>query len=159
MRREVHGEVRFIATGELGRLARWLRLLGYDAVYYTGADPVGAIALAIRQHRVLLTRQGSLRSSKVIPIVQIKDEQIRRQLGQLKRSGLIEFQARQWFERCNVCNCPLVSVPKGRLRGRVPAFTYRTQRRFYRCQRCRRIYWQGSHLGRVRRFLKRLQER
>lgn len=148
--------MKFVATGELGRLVRWLRLLGYDVAYYAQSDMGGAVAAALHTRRILLTRQGRIQPSQIIRIVQVKGERVEEQLRQLRRLGLIRTRRPLAFDRCNVCNMPLRAVTKARVRRTLPAFTFRTQQRFSQCPTCRRVYWPGSHWARVTRMVKRL---
>jgi uncharacterized protein with PIN domain len=146
---------KFIADHMLGRLARWLRILGYDTFF--AADPASgagqaledaAIArLAQAEDRWVLTRDTQFLRRRGLRGLLIEAETIEAQLVQVVRAfGLTSHRL---FTRCLVCNTHLEEIAKPAVAGLVPPYVYRTQAQFRRCPACGRIYWRGTHWARM----------
>jgi hypothetical protein len=145
---------RFVADAMLGRLARWLRLLGFDVAYERDISDGRLVARSRRERRMILTRdEGILRRSRVRAVF-IKSDQWRRQLRQLGQDLGLRYNPSRFYSRCSLCNAPLRRVAKAAVRRRVPPVVYAQQSRFWRCRRCRKIYWIGSHWNLFRRALR-----
>ncbi len=139
--------MKFLADTMLGRLATWLRLLGYDTAYLPEADDPELARRARAEDRILLTRDVELTRRRGIKSVLIASERIEEQLRQMAREQ--HLTARLAFSRCAVCNTPLEEVDKGTLKGAVPPYVFQTQTHFRRCPICHRIYWRGTHWARM----------
>ncbi len=139
-------EPRFVADAMLGRLARWLRLLGWDVLYDPHRDDRELARIAAREDRVLLTRDRGLLARRIVRRgLLVRHDDVGAQLAQvLAELGLRPDPARAWT-RCSVCNTPTEDVPKESVRDRVPAYTFATHERFRLCPGCGRVYWPGSH--------------
>jgi uncharacterized protein with PIN domain len=139
----------------LGRLARMLRLLGYDAVYRRRAEDHELARLARAEGRVLVTRDCQLAGRRGLRSLFIRaeavDEQIRQVLSELP------LQPAQRRPRCSVCNGVLSPASGAEVAHSVPPYVLRTQAEFHICQGCGRVYWQGSQARAIREFLDRLQ--
>jgi uncharacterized protein with PIN domain len=137
-------EIKFVADVMVGKLARWLRILGFDTAYSNKFEDDELLRIAQSEDRVLLTRDTGLASrSGSIRHVFIESDHFREQLRQvLKDLGLKDFKV---FSRCLECNTPLVEVDKEDVFEKVPPFVYLTQERFASCPSCRRVYWHGTH--------------
>lgn len=135
-----------------GKLVRWLRVLGLDAEYFREADPAKLLRRALTEERTIVTRNTRLSPHPGISIyllkTEIPEEQVKRVVGDL---GLAKKIAP--FTRCNVCNGELEQMDKEDARGRVPFYTFQTQERFKRCNRCGRIYWEGTHVEHMKRYI------
>lgn len=140
-------EMRFLADTMLGRLATWLRLLGYDTAFRPELDDGGLARVARAEDRVLLTRDVELTRRRGLLYELIESDKIAEQLEQVfKRFGL---HAREAFSRCAECNVPLDEASKESVRGSVPPYVFQTMTRFRRCPRCQRVYWRGTHWARM----------
>ena len=130
----------------LGKLVKGLRMLGYDTIYYRGADPHQMIQLARQEGRVILTR-----NTKLIPkrpedrIARVTQDTPFLQLRELIDKKIIRLDEEDLFSRCLLCNSLLVEIPRSEAEGKVPDFTFYHQKQFFQCPQCNRIYWQGSH--------------
>lgn len=144
--------MKFLASRELGRLAKWLRILGFDAVYWK-ENSKGLIITALRDNRIVLTRNKILVRDKALKILCIKSEQLIEQLQQLKTELGLSFSTDMMFRRCTVCNTELQEVAKDEVASLVPAHVFETQKEFSRCGQCGRIYWHGTHWGNVQEVL------
>lgn len=144
---------RFVADKMLGRLTRWLRILGCDVLYGQNFSGRGLLEAARRDRRVALTRDKRLaRDPEMPPHVLIEADGFRDQLRQVVSAFSIDPTA-HLFERCVECNTPLDEVAAESAAGVVPEFVYSTQKRYRRCPRCRHFYWEATHVERVRREL------
>lgn len=137
--------IKFVLDVHLGKLARLLRLLGFDTHYQTDYDDPQIIALAVEQDRIVLTRDVGLLKHKVLlhgywPRSQNSEEQLKEVI---KRFGLCDYI--QNFTRCLACNGILVEVQKETVRETIPPKTSAFFHQFYQCNLCRKIYWKGSH--------------
>jgi uncharacterized protein with PIN domain len=148
---------RFVVDVHLGTLARYLRLLGFDAVYRNDLTDPELARLAARQRRILLTCDVGLLKRKTVtrghwlrardPEQQIVEVAAALQLRRLIRP----------FTRCLSCNGRLAPLDRRDARDRVAARVYRRFRRFVRCGGCGRVYWQGTHFQRLRRLVSRVR--
>jgi uncharacterized protein with PIN domain len=140
--------VKFIANGMLGKLARWLRMLGQDVKYSNQSEDAELIAIAEKDHRILLTRDWELyhhAAAKGIDAFYVK--------GRTEAEKLAELTARFDFSltidltrsRCPRCNTRIQLTPKEQLAGKVEENTYRYYDEFWKCPKCEQIYWQGAH--------------
>ena len=138
--------MKFIADRMLGKLAKGLRMLGYDTVYYRGENAYPLIKLAREEDRVILTR-----NTKLIPkrpedrIIRIGEDKPLLQLRELIQKKVISLNEENLFSRCLLCNIPIEEIRRGEAEGKVPDFIFYQQKEFFRCPQCLRIYWQGSH--------------
>ncbi|QDA32500.1 hypothetical protein FH039_09735 [Thermococcus indicus] len=137
--------MRFIADMMLGRLARWLRLYGYDTLYGVEDDDE-ILRVALAENRVLLTRDSGLtdRAKKLgAEVILLSSNSLEGQIEELKKHGL-EF--RELFPasaRCPKCNGPIRPVGKEEVKGKVPESVYERYDEFYVCENCGQIYWPG----------------
>ena len=146
--------MKFILTPELGRLAKWLRILGFDAAYYTQINFAALLIQALRDSRVILTRNARfIAKARAVRLVCIKSEQVKQQLKQVLGELSIEPDRETMFTRCLICNEQLEQIDKQRIRQEIPAYVFKTQDEFLTCPSCRRIYWSGTHWGNVAQIL------
>jgi len=148
-------EVRFLADEMLGRLAKWLRILGYDTAYLSPAEDNALVRLARAEGRILLTRDTELARRRGLRVLLIESERVEEQVRQvLNDLGLTTEGS---FSRCPLCNIPLEELDGEAVADRVPSYVLRTQERFSRCPGCGRIYWRGTHWARMRERIEALQ--
>jgi len=142
-------DTRFILDVHLGRLARYLRLLGFDTLYRKDYDDPEIIRLALYEHRIILTRDRGLLFNRLVThgyFVRATDaiQQTREVLQRLDLANSIHP-----FCRCIACNGLLQPVPKADILDRLPPRTRRDYEEFSRCTSCDRVYWKGSHYDRL----------
>jgi len=141
--------MKFILTKELGRLAKWLRILGFDTLYFNQDNPGSLIVQALRDERVILTRNQHLPQARGVTIVRISSETLKAQIPQVVKALNIKFDSQRMFTRCILCNEVLTDIEKEQVKNKVPEYVFNTQSDFVRCPKCNRIYWQGTHWGNV----------
>lgn len=147
---------RFAADRMLGRLARWLRILGFDVAYAPQLTGEVLLQLALREGRVMLTRDTRLlRRRPLPPHLFVVADRFREQLLQVARAFSLNVHARL-LSRCVECNRELVQVERQAVHGRVPPYVWASQSRFRRCPRCGRLYWNGTHRAHILDELRRL---
>jgi len=146
--------MKFIADRTLGKLARKLRVLGFDALYWAGGNLEGAAKAAATEGRVLLTRSRRVKEkAEGFQILVIEANDPREQISEVLAKLKLQPPADQFFSRCLMCNEALAAIPREEVEGRVPDFIYRLYDSFHICPRCHRIYWPGTHLQRMRKEL------
>lgn len=149
--REVTETPRLLLDAMLGRLARWLRLMGYDAAYLPGTDDLALVQLARAETRLILTRDQGLAARRGIRAILIASQNLEEQLAQV--GAEVGPPPEPLVLRCGVCNTPLVSLTREAARGRVPPYVWRTRQEFAHCPGCQRVYWRGTHWEGIRRQL------
>ena len=137
--------LKFIADAMLGRLARWLRILGHDVVYESSISDNDLIARAIHERRIILTMDRKLaeRESAKNSLL-VNSPSYKEQLKQVITQYNIDYKS-GIFTRCLVCNNLLEPIEKEKIKDKVPPYVYSTQDEFDICQQCGRIYWSGTH--------------
>lgn len=143
-------EPRFVLDVHLGKLARRLRLLGFDAVWSREAGDEELVAISLAEKRILLSRdRGLLKRRELTHAAAIRATEARRQLREVvERFDLARSVAP--FTRCLACNGRLAPVPKDDIVGRIPASTRRHYDDFRTCASCGRVFWWGAHGRRLR---------
>ncbi|MCD5401636.1 Mut7-C RNAse domain-containing protein [candidate division NPL-UPA2 bacterium] len=134
---------KFVADRMLGRLARRLRMLGYDTLYPRVEDSE-LVRLARAEERILLTRDTHLSRRKGLNLIFIESERVKEQLKQLMRQ--LELTSDESLtSRCTICNTELEEMGREEARDYVPEFIYYTHRDFAHCPACHKFYWKGTH--------------
>jgi uncharacterized protein len=144
-------EQRFIADAMLGRLARWLRIMGYDVAYYPRIGDDELMELSERSGRLILTRDTLLFKRKRVRgnCFLVAGDHYRDQLRQVVRSFDLDPSGR-FLTRCLECNALLRETGRERAEALVPPYVFATQEHFRQCPSCGRIYWGGTHRERMR---------
>ncbi|HSA95130.1 MAG TPA: Mut7-C RNAse domain-containing protein [Acidobacteriota bacterium] len=150
----------FVADCMLGRLAKWLRILGFDVVYFSKAEDRELVAIARREGRILLTRDTGLieKTAKRPNRLFIRSDDWEAQIAQV----LDELEL--WDEvrantRCIACNLPLKPLSRERARNLVTPYVGESATAFAVCPGCERVFWQGTHYGDMEKKIERLLER
>ncbi len=131
----------------LGRLTKWLRLIGYDTLYFRSIDDFELIRIAKQEQRIILTRDTVLsKNKKVEKAILIHSnytlEQLREVLCHFKINAL---ELPQPFCRCINCNHELIVIDKQSILNELPEYVFLNKNSFLRCQNCRKVFWYGSH--------------
>jgi uncharacterized protein len=148
---------RFACDVMLGKTAKWLRLLGVDTFYDNRAADADLKIKCLSEGRILLTKDVALHaampagSSRLVETVGARG-----QLLEIVAAFHLEHAALP--PRCPLCNGGLAAIEKELVEGLVPPYVFRTQERFQRCCRCRKIYWPGTHLGRINTFIETIKK-
>ena len=151
--------MKFIADIMVGKLARYLRMAGYDVAYFNDASDDFILKTAMEEDRIVLKRDSLKHERRqfingIIKSVFISDDAIRKQLIQV-RSELNIILGPDLI-RCLICNDELVKVLKKDVRSNVPPYVYKTQDEFMHCNGCDKYYWRGTLYDYMDDFFKRL---
>ena len=143
---------RFLADEMLGTLVKWLRIIGYDTLYAKDMQDGEIAALAMREGRSLLTRDKALAKAVGGSGLYVISDVIEEQVAQVARGYGLIFDAS--YTRCALCNGALKSIPPDEARNEAPARSFDMTDRFFRCQGCSRLYWEGTHWNNIKERLK-----
>ena len=132
----------------VGRLAKWLRAMGYDTIFPKENGDNELVRIALRENRVLVTRNAGIALRWVVGLGQmsvalIEKDDLRSQLKQLVQD--LELDLSGGFSLCVYCNEPLHSIDKQDVADLLPPYVLLTQAKFFECPECRRFYWPGTH--------------
>ena len=141
---------RLLVDAMLGRLVRWLRLLGYDAAYWRDGSDEALIAAAQAEDRLIVTRDHALARRRGVRALLIAAEGLDEQIAEA-RTALGGAPAP--FTRCSECGGELTDLPHEAARDLVPPYVWQTQTQFSRCVLCGRVYWRGTHWPALQRRL------
>ena len=141
--------LKFIVDNNVGKLAKWLRITGYDAVSFNDRNDFAMIAAALREDRVILTRDTQIMKRRVVTTGRLKAILIQGDRSELQIRQVIEelnLDCRfKPFTICLECNQPLLERSKPQVEGRVPPYVFKIQDQYMECPACHRIYWRGTH--------------
>ena len=148
---------RFVADTHLGKLARHLRMAGFDTLWGHEWDDDRIVACSLAERRTILTRdKGMLRRAEVERGYFVRAIHADVQLAEVLRALQLEGRMAP-FSRCRECNTPLEDVPLEAVLERVPPKVRALYQRFRRCPGCERIYWEGTHFARMKTLVDRLR--
>jgi uncharacterized protein len=147
---------RFLADAMLGRLARWLRILGYDTVYERALSDAALIERTLDETRWLLTRDRDLAQRNVLRgrHTLISSDDLEGQLRQLHRDLQIGLDVDDQDHRCAECNVRLTPLSPTEAGPLVPPYVAESYRHFLHCPHCRRVFWPGTHWENLHRRLR-----
>ena len=142
-------EIKFVVDVNAGKLAHWLRIMGYDTLLFNGQDDGQMIKIAMEQDRIILTKDSQFLKRRVIKdgkikAIHIKGESPKEQLKQVVKILKLDYHHKP-FSICLECNYQLVQRNKEEIKDRVPPHVYKTRASYMECPSCHRIYWQGTH--------------
>jgi len=141
----MHGRPRFVADAMLGSLAKWLRILGFDTLYFKSIDDNELIKIAKQEQRMLLTMDsGLVKKKKIDEYILITSSDLSEQLKEVLKS-LPTASTSSCFFRCAECNGELASVGKEFVAEDVPEYVFLNFDSFFKCSNCGKVYWEGSH--------------
>jgi hypothetical protein len=146
-------EPTFLLDVHLGKLAKYLRLLGFDTVYRNDYQDPDLIAMALRERRIILTRDRGLLQARAVTHgywvrATAPSQQVREVLQRFDLRGLIRP-----FHRCLRCNGRVTSVEKSTILPRLLSHTARQYHEFFQCNTCQQLYWKGAHYRTMQAFL------
>jgi len=145
---KVTTEIKFIADNNVGKLAKLLRMIGYDTRFFTQRDDNEIIRIALKEKRVILTRDTQIMERRLVQdgklkVILIRQDNPKAQLGEIVRTLNLAYL--KPFSLCLECNQPLISRRKEEVQNLVPIRILNTQSRYTECPLCHRIYWEGTH--------------
>ncbi|MGQ9551707.1 MAG: Mut7-C RNAse domain-containing protein [Candidatus Bathycorpusculaceae bacterium] len=151
-----------MADGMLGKLTRWLRMLGQDVVYSSSLDDAQLCSIAKKERRVLITRDLELyqyATAKGIVAFYLEGNTEVERLAELARRFDISLEVDLRTSRCPKCNARIRRIKKEDVASRVEKNTFAYYDDFWECSKCGQIYWQGAHWDRIRKTLEDAKEK
>lgn len=146
---------KFLLDENLGKLAKWLRMLGYDCVVYKSISIEKKISLCSKERRIFLTRSNKIAKRKEdFNRILIRSVKYDKQLQEMLH--LIELNNEMLFSRCLACNNKLHEMQSERIGGLVPEYVKHNFTEFKICRKCGKVFWQGSHYDAMMNKLKNL---
>lgn len=142
-------DAKFVIDTNVGRLARWLRMMGYDAVLFQELDDGLMVKLALAQGRIIITKDSEFMKRRAVTLRRVKavlvtgddpDQQMRKVISELNLDT--HFKP---FTRCLECNTILLPRDRQGIESEVPPRVYEKQAQFMECPGCHRLFWQGTH--------------
>jgi uncharacterized protein len=141
-------EVKFAADRMLGKLAKWLRIMGQDVIYGQHLSGSGLVRAARAEDRLILTRDRGLKKKQPPDFLFIESDHYREQLRQVIQACGLSLLDKP-FTRCLECNVILQPRSKMSVEKIVPPYVFSTQDNFSWCPKCRRVYWPATHHQRM----------
>ncbi len=141
----------FLAESTLGKLAKWLRLAGFDTLFdKSRPDPIRLKQIASAEGRVILTRTKTvIRHAQPQECLFIRSNAPLDQAREVMSYFKIQRKSLRPLSRCAICNCPLQRISREELEDRVPAYVRQQHDFFMNCQQCNRVYWSGTHVAKM----------
>jgi hypothetical protein len=156
--------MKFLVDAMFGRLARFLRIFGYDTIYADDLEELFKISpvpddkladYALENNRIIITRDYSFYKKHRDRSIFLEGEGIYNYLDQLKRSLSLEYNFNMQKARCSICNSNLGKVKdKAKIINEVKPETFKYIEDFYQCTNCKKVYWKGTHIEKIMERLK-----
>jgi uncharacterized protein with PIN domain len=152
------GETRFACDAMMGALARWLRAAGYDCFWQEGIDDTELVELAKREGMILLSADSGIFQRNAVIMGEVKAMYVLRDLPREKQVAYVlrTFDLHRRGPRCMACGGKLEIIDAEDAKRSVPKRALTNYHEFYRCSRCKKVYWQGTHWSSVDRRLTKL---
>jgi uncharacterized protein with PIN domain len=155
--------IKFIADNNVGKLARWLRLIGYDTLLFKQKNDGQMIKIALNEDRVILTKDSQFMRRRLVTGGRLKAIHIKQDDPKLQAQEVVQTLNLNYhfkpFSLCLECNRVLIARDKEEVQDRVPDHVFKTQTQYTECPACHRIYWRGTHWQAMVNKLRNLQGR
>jgi uncharacterized protein with PIN domain len=147
-------DIAFIVDSNAGKLARWLRMMGYDTLFFNDIEDGRLVDMAMKEGRVVVTRDTHIAKRRVatngnLRVILSREDDPKLQLLQVMKELNLDCRDRQ-FTRCLECNWRLAPRSKEEVKDLVPPYVFSTQTQYMQCPSCSRVYWQGTHWQRMK---------
>jgi uncharacterized protein with PIN domain len=153
--------LKFIADGMLGKLTRWLRMLGHNVKYSNRLNDAQLIEIAKKERRILLTRDLELyqqATAKGVDAFYLNGVTEEERLAEMAKRFNIKLDIDMTTSRCPKCNARVKPVSKDNVKDKVEKSTFNYYSDFWECPKCGQVYWQGAHWTRIRKTLEAAKE-
>jgi uncharacterized protein with PIN domain len=142
---------KFIVDSMLGRLAKWIRILGYDTKYLREGTQFDLVRISLSENRIIITRNKRLSKKLTNKVILIHSEKLEEQLNELFLQ--IKLTDKNMLSLCVECNYPLLEIEKEKIKNIVPQYVYDTNNKFYICQKCNKVFWPGTHVEHMKKII------
>jgi uncharacterized protein with PIN domain len=153
--------LKFVADGMLGKLTRWLRILGYDVKYFAKMHDAELIMVSRKEKRALITRDLELykqATAKGVDALYLEGQTGEEKLAEVAKRFSLSLNVNVAKSRCSKCNSRVEPIPKKNVANKVENSTYVHYDEFWQCPKCGQIYWQGAHWTKIRKTLEKASE-
>jgi uncharacterized protein with PIN domain len=148
---------KFVADVHLGRLVRYLRIIGIDVLYKNDFEDDEIVSISLKEKRAILTKdRGILKRNEVTHGYWVRSIKVEEQIKEVIQRFDLQIEMKE-FSRCLECNDLLKSIKKATIIEQLPLKVAQTQKEFYQCPSCKKIYWKGTHQQRMLKFVKSLK--
>ena len=148
---------KFIADVHLGKLTKYLRMMGFDVYYKNNLDDEEIINISIKERRAILTKdRGILKRNEVTHGYWVRSIKVEEQVREILERFNLQKDIKE-FSRCLECNELLVPAEKNKFLIELPPKVIQSQNKFYRCPACKKLYWKGTHYQRMLSFIQSLK--
>ena len=148
---------KFVADVHLGRLTRYLRMIGLDVLYKNDFDDEEIVQLSLKEKRAILTKdRGILKRNEVTHGYLVRNTKVEEQVMEILERFDLKNQIKE-FSRCLECNDLLLQVEKAKIIQQLPPKVVKSKNEFYKCPSCKKIYWKASHYQRMLTFIQLLK--
>ena len=153
----------FLVDAMLGKLAKKLRLLGYDSFYSSNMEDDKILQLAKNENRILITKDVPLchkaKKQEILAVQITNDDEIEQFLEINEKASFGKCTVGGGSSRCPVCNGKLQHIEKNDVYEKVPTGVFENMKDFWKCTKCEKIYWEGTHIKNLQQFTMKLNER
>lgn len=154
--------MKFLADGMLGKLTRWLRMLGQDVIYSVQFEDAQLLECSKKEQRVLLTRDFELYRRAIargIDSFYVEGKTESERLADVAKRYEVSLVIDMDTSHCPICNAMLRAAPKEQLSSELEENTFTYYNKFWRCPNCGQVYWQGAHWKQITKTLKEANEK
>ena len=145
----------------LGNIARKLLLLGFDTEYYSDIDDLKLISKAKNEQRTIISKDQELiakaKKQDIVSVYVTKEDEIEQFLEILEHIPLELDTISGDTARCTKCNSPTLQIDKSKISGKIPQKVLEFNDRFWKCENCNQIYWEGTHIKKLQEFLEKVK--
>jgi uncharacterized protein with PIN domain len=142
--------MKFIVDRNLGKLAKWLKIMGLDVIFFNRLDDGKFIKIATLEKRTIVTKNHRIKEmAREIPLIFIHKDDVDSQLEEFITTSGCNPRLKDCFSRCIICNIKLKSINKKEVEGIVPEYVLYTHEKFFFCPECKKIFWPGTHHGQM----------
>jgi uncharacterized protein with PIN domain len=145
--------LKFMTDGMLGKMTRWLRMMGHDVEYSTTMSDGDLLVVAKDEKRILLTRDLELYKQAIVKGLEafyVGGQSEAERLADLSKRFGIDLNIDMSSSRCPKCNTPVHPTSKNKIAGKLEKNTLEHYSEFWNCRICGQVYWQGAHWTRIR---------
>lgn len=148
---------KFICDVHLGKLARYLRMLGFDVYYKNDLNDEEIVKISLKERRAILTRDlGILKRNEVAHGYFLRSDNVEIQTKEVVKRFDLQKLIKE-YTRCLDCNLQLVQVDKSKIINELPPKVVTFQQEFYKCLSCTKLYWRGTHHQKMLSFVKKIK--
>lgn len=148
---------RFIVDAMLGKLAKKLRLLGFDSLFFSDIEDSKLTEIAKKDNRIVITKDSQLiqiLKKHHVDTIEITTENEIEQIYQISLARKLgKFTIDGDSSRCTICNGELQGVKKNEIENKIPKGVFKLNNEFWMCKDCKKLYWEGTHIRNLQKFV------